>query len=66
MRKSMAITLVAAAAAIAPLRTDAERRGSGDFSPMWAGQNVTGCREIGAADLTRELVADVILESGSS
>jgi nitronate monooxygenase len=46
-----------AAAAIMPLRTKAEARGSGDFSPMWAGQNVSGCKNIPAAQLTRELVA---------
>lgn len=44
-----------AANAIAPLRAKAESRGSGDFSPLWAGQNVTGCREIPAARLTHEL-----------
>lgn len=44
-----------AAAAIAPLRAEAERRGRGDFSPLWAGQNTTGCRAIPAAQLTREL-----------
>ena len=44
-----------ATAAIAPLRAGAERRGSGDFSPLWCGQNPTGCREIPAAQLTREL-----------
>jgi nitronate monooxygenase len=44
-----------AAAAIAPLRAEAERRGRGDFSPLWAGQNATGCRPIPAARLTREL-----------
>jgi len=44
-----------AAAAIAPLRAHAERAGRGDFSPLWAGQNPSGCREIGAAALTREL-----------
>ncbi|NUS38619.1 MAG: nitronate monooxygenase [Lysobacter sp.] len=44
-----------AAAAIAPLRIEAERRGRGDFSPLWAGQNVTGCKSIPAARLTREL-----------
>lgn len=44
-----------ATAAIAPLRARAESRGSGDFSPLWAGQNVSGCREISAAVLTREL-----------
>ena len=48
-----------AAAAIAPLRAKAESRGSGEFSPLWAGQNTTGCREIPAADLTRELAAKV-------
>jgi nitronate monooxygenase len=44
-----------AAAAIAPLRARAESRGSGDFSPLWAGQNASGCREISASLLTREL-----------
>jgi nitronate monooxygenase len=46
-----------ATAAIAPLRAKAESRGSGDFSPMWAGQNATGCKEIPAAQLTRELAS---------
>jgi nitronate monooxygenase len=46
-----------ATAAIIPLRAKAEARGSGDCSPLWAGQNVTGCKEIPAADLTRELAA---------
>lgn len=46
-----------AAAAIAPLRAEAERRGSGDFSPLWAGQNASGCKAVPAADLTRELAA---------
>jgi nitronate monooxygenase len=41
--------------AIAPLRAKAESRGSGDCSPLWSGQNATGCREIPAAALTREL-----------
>jgi nitronate monooxygenase len=44
-----------ALAAIMPLRSAAERAGSGDFSPMWAGQNTSGCKEIPAADLTRQL-----------
>ena len=44
-----------ATAAIAPLRAHAERLGSGDFSPLWAGQNTSGCRAIGAAELTRQL-----------
>ena len=33
----------------------AEGAGSGDFSPLWSGQNASGCREIPAAQLTREL-----------
>jgi nitronate monooxygenase len=46
-----------AAAAIAPLRAKAESLGLGDFSPLWSGENATGCQEIPAADLTRELAA---------
>jgi nitronate monooxygenase len=46
-----------AATAVAPLRAKAETLGLGDFSPLWSGQNATGCKEIPAADLTRELVA---------
>jgi nitronate monooxygenase len=44
-----------AAAAIAPLRAGAEGRGSGDFSPLWSGQNASGCKEVSAGLLTREL-----------
>jgi nitronate monooxygenase len=46
-----------AATAIAPLRAAAEAQGSGAFSPLWAGQNVSGCRELPAAELTRALAA---------
>jgi nitronate monooxygenase len=46
-----------ATSAIAPLRAKAESQGSGDFSPLWSGQNASGCREISAAELTRELAA---------
>jgi nitronate monooxygenase len=46
-----------ATAAIAPLRVKAESQGSGDFSSLWAGQNTSGCKEIPAAELTRELAA---------
>jgi nitronate monooxygenase len=46
-----------AAAAIAPLRAKAEGLGLGDFSPLWSGENTSGCREIPAAELTRELAA---------
>ena len=44
-----------ATAAIAPLRAHWEQQGSGDFSPLWSGQNASGCRAIPAAELTREL-----------
>lgn len=46
-----------ATTAIAPLRAKAEKEGRGDFSPLWSGQNATGCREIPAAELTRSLAA---------
>ena len=46
-----------ATAAIAPLRAKAEAQGKGDFSPLWSGQNASGCKEVPAADLTRELAA---------
>ena len=48
-----------ATSAIAPLRAKAEAMGSGDFTPLWSGQNATGCREIPAAQLTRELAAGI-------
>jgi nitronate monooxygenase len=46
-----------ATSAIAALRSQAESQGSGDFSPLWAGQNTSGCKAIGAAELTAELAA---------
>ena len=48
-----------AAPAVTPLRAAAEARGLGDYSAMWAGQNTSGCKEIPAAELTRELAADL-------
>lgn len=48
-----------AISAIAPLRANAESRGSGDFSPLWSGQNASGCKEVPAAELTRELAANL-------
>ena len=44
-----------ATSAIAPLRAQTELRGSGDFSPLWSGQNATGCQPIPAAKLTEML-----------
>lgn len=45
-----------ATGAIAPLRAAAEKSGSSDFSPLWSGQNASGCREISATELTRHLM----------
>jgi nitronate monooxygenase len=44
-----------ASAAIGPLRSGAEKQQRGDFSPLWCGQNASGCREVPAAQITREL-----------
>jgi nitronate monooxygenase len=46
-----------ATGAIAPLRAKSEAQGSGDFSPLWSGQNASGCREAPAAEITRSLAA---------
>jgi nitronate monooxygenase len=43
--------------AIAPLRAKVESQGSSDFSPIWSGQNATGCKEIPAAQLVRDLAS---------
>ena len=48
-----------APAAIAPLRAKAESLGRGDFSPLWSGQNASGCKRIPAAQLTHELAAEL-------
>ncbi|WP_287879250.1 nitronate monooxygenase [Aquitalea sp.] len=44
-----------ASAALAPLRAAAEAQGRDDFSPLWCGQNASGCHAIPAAQLTRQL-----------
>ncbi|WP_338846329.1 nitronate monooxygenase [Massilia sp. W12] len=44
-----------ASAALAPLRAHAEKAGRGDFSPLWAGQAASLCRDMDAGDLTRML-----------
>jgi nitronate monooxygenase len=43
--------------AMMALREVAEKRGSGDFSPLWSGQNASLCRAMSAAQLTRDLAA---------
>jgi nitronate monooxygenase len=40
---------------VASLRSKAEAASSSDFSPLWCGQNASGCKEISASDLTSEL-----------
>jgi nitronate monooxygenase len=47
-----------AAGAAAPLRTAAEKLGSSDFSPLWAGEAAALARDEGAEALTRRLWAD--------
>ena len=49
-----------ATSAIAPLRAKAESQQSGDFSPLWSGQNATGCREVPAVEVTRDLASAVV------
>ena len=44
-----------AGSAIAPLRRAAEAAGSGDFSPLWAGQGFPLAKPMSAAALTRKL-----------
>ncbi len=46
-----------AVSALAPLRAAAESQGRDEFSPLWCGQNASGCKEIPAAELTAELAA---------
>lgn len=46
-----------ATAAIMPLREAAESRGSSEFSPLWAGQNVESARAASAAEITQDLCA---------
>jgi nitronate monooxygenase len=49
-----------ATAALLPLREYSERHGSGDFSPLWSGQNPTGCKPVPAAQIVRELMGTTI------
>ena len=49
-----------AAGALAPLRAKAEAQGSGDFSPMWAGQAASLGRDMPAGQLTRALAAEAL------
>ena len=44
--------------ALAPLKQSAEAQGASDFSSLWSGQAASLHREVGAAELTRQLAAD--------
>jgi nitronate monooxygenase len=44
-----------ATARIGALRARAEAKGSSDFSPLWAGQNVSGCKAGPAAEVVKAL-----------
>jgi len=44
-----------ATGAVAPLRAYHEKRGSGDYSPLWAGQAAALAREEDAGELTARL-----------
>jgi len=44
-----------ASIALVPLRSKAEANNSGDFSPLWSGENRIGCQEISAKELTKQL-----------
>jgi nitronate monooxygenase len=46
-----------AAGPVTLLRAAAEARGSGDFTPLWCGQDASGCAAIPAADLLRRFVS---------
>ena len=57
---ALAPTFPHASRALAPLRAAAEKAGESGFSPLWAGQNVSGCRDLPAA----ELIALWVTEAG--
>jgi nitronate monooxygenase len=43
-------------AAIAPLRAAAEKVGKHEFSPLWSGQNASGCQAVPASELLHALI----------
>jgi len=54
-----------ASAALAPIRTAAEKRGEYGFGPMWAGQSGPLGRPVPATELTRKLAADALAILGA-
>src|SRR5207249_4816326 len=55
-----ALAYQAGTLALAPLRAKAEAQGSGDFSPLWAGQAAALGRALPAGELTRTLAAEAL------
>ena len=49
-----------ATGAVAPLRAHWEKRGSGDYSPLWAGQAASLGRDMPAGQLTKALAAEAL------
>ena len=47
-----------AASAVSALRQAAEPAGNSDFTPLWCGQDASGCAEIPASDVLRMLVGE--------
>src|SRR4051794_1852569 len=56
----MAPAFPLAAGALAPVRAKAEAQGSGDFSPLWAGQAAALGRAMPAGELTRKLASEAL------
>ena len=54
-----------ATGAIAPLCAKAEAKGSGDFSPLWAGQAAALAREMPAGELTKKLAGEAAERLGA-
>jgi len=54
-----------AGGALAPLKAKAEAEGSTDFTSLWSGQAASLGREIGAAELTRQLADDALERLGA-
>ncbi len=48
-----------AATEITQLRQRFESAGRDDFTPLWCGQNVSGCKSIPAAELLKQLAANI-------
>ena len=46
-----------AAGALAPLRARAEAQGTGDYSPLWAGEGFRACCAVSAVEVTQALAA---------